>query len=493
VDTGSTSIGIGTTGAGTLLDSGTTGIAAARTAKAPPPSAAFIGPLGALEDIQLIKAGPAPFPEVSAPPPTEEPDPSNLYATEWTTRKEADGLYSFHGSSNFPDRAYVQTHSAQRTFVDSLGNERTALIGLYQGAESALISLGSAPYDTNPSSVGVHLHLYTDGRLLINNFGVGTSYTLDEDTKRATITFEDTGAQLTFDLSNIRMTHGGSYPGVEPGGTLNWNFPPMIFEKGAWKVYQELEFAHSLEGVSSAVLTLEKHEDGSFGGTVLEYGGIFEIELYFDEEGRVSGHMFTWCAQGDSDPSVGVKQAGSLAEVHYVSFGTDYGTINIDFSSMRVINRTGSDLVINGSTIKPVTSSGEAESTSAASGTSPSEALSSMISPSSLSIDENGVLSRLKDNGDWEPVYLLACGQFAAMNSAEERNGVYYATPASGVFRTGVSGKDGFGTITSGTLERSTTDLAHELSDMIRAQHAYAANTKVLSTIDDMLTELERL
>jgi flagellar hook protein FlgE len=102
-------------------------------------------------------------------------------------------------------------------------------------------------------------------------------------------------------------------------------------------------------------------------------------------------------------------------------------------------------------------------------------------------------LRRLKDDGDWEPVYLLACGQFAAMNAAEERNGVYYATPASGALKTGFSGKEGMGTITAGALECSTTDLAHELSDMIRAQHAYAANTKVLSTIDDMLEELERL
>ncbi|MDR1267627.1 MAG: hypothetical protein LBJ70_04645 [Holosporales bacterium] len=102
-------------------------------------------------------------------------------------------------------------------------------------------------------------------------------------------------------------------------------------------------------------------------------------------------------------------------------------------------------------------------------------------------------MRRLKDDGDWEPVYLLACGQFAAMNAAEERNGVYYATPASGALKTGFSGKEGMGTITAGALECSTTDLAHELSDMIRAQHAYAANTKVLSTIDDMLEELERL
>ncbi|MDR1267473.1 MAG: hypothetical protein LBJ70_03780, partial [Holosporales bacterium] len=186
------------------------------------------------------------------------------------------------------------------------------------------------------------------------------------------------------------------------------------------------------------------------------------------------------------------------------------------------INRTGSNIVVGGATIKPeppepeeiVEESegseppGPEESVKEAEEADPSFSPSTsvegeetsgenmataLLSPASLSIDEQGVLRRLKDNGDWEPIYLLACCQFAAMNSAEERNGVYYATSASGVLTAGVSGKDGMGTITSGTLERSTTDLVHELAEMIRAQHAYAANTKVLSTIEDMLTELERL
>ncbi|MDR1266767.1 MAG: hypothetical protein LBJ70_00425 [Holosporales bacterium] len=31
------------------------------------------------------------------------------------------------------------------------------------------------------------------------------------------------------------------------------------------------------------------------------------------------------------------------------------------------------------------------------------------------------------------------------------------------------------------------------MAEMIRAQHAYAANTKVMSTLDEMLDQLERL
>jgi flagellar hook-basal body protein len=448
-------------------------------------SPAFLGSLGDLENIQLIK--PEPLAE-STPP--EEPDPSNLYGTGWTTKKEADGVYSFHSSANFPERAQEGIR-VLRTLVDSLGNEHAVNVELWKNT-GATVSLLPDPYNANPS-ISATYHHRADGSYSTSSHEIGTSYVFDEETGRATITFEDTGATLTLDISDIQATDGGGIPAVEPGGTLSWNFPPMIFEEGTWYVYQNLEVVHSSYGGFSATLKVEKNADGSFRGELYEYNGIFEIEFHFDEDGRVSDHMFTWHAQGDSDPSVGVKQAGSLAEVHCIDRGTDHGTFNVDLSAIRILNRTGADLVVNGSTIKPATSFEGTGSARTASGTAPSGDSSAMVSPSSLSIDENGVLKRLKDDGDWEPVYLLACGQFTAMNSAEERNGVYYATPASGALRTGVSGKDGMGTITSGTLERSTTDLAHELSEMIRAQHAYAANTKVLSTIEDMLTELERL
>jgi flagellar hook protein FlgE len=308
------------------------------------------------------------------------------------------------------------------------------------------------------------------------------------------VTFSDTGATLTFDWNDVEVTKGDiSYATSEEA--LPWAMPPMVFEEGTFKIEQELTFGMSggdnYEGDNYVTsLVVEKREDGSLVGHLLDEGYGFDAELHFDEEGRVSGYQFAKNGNSTNDPSVGVKQTGAVVKgVHYFvdQTGIDCGIIDIDLSAFQIINRTGSDLVINGSTIKPKASPTKVDAADTTSTTA------APPPPSSLSIDENGVLKRLQDDGDWEPVYLLACGQFAAMNSAEERNGVYYATPASGVLTAGVSGKDGMGTITSGTLERSTTDLAHELSEMIRAQHAYAANTKVLSTLDDMLTELERL
>jgi flagellar hook protein FlgE len=460
---------MGTAGAKTTKSGS---IPAGSATQAPPPSAAFIGPLGALEDIQLIKPEPS--------PPPEAPDLSNPYGTGWSTQKEADGLYSFHGSAIHNPRGNTkETISIQRSFVDSLGRERAVTGALWLDRFEVSLILHFADISGQ-----------VDCTYELNGgFNQAIRCTFDATSRQMVVTFPDTGATVTFDLSDLNVTKGDPVY-VIPEEPLPWVMPPMIFEEGTSKIKQEFGFGWKGESNCFSYLVIERGEDGSFVGHLLceSYG--FDAELYFDEEGRVSGYKFLKNGNSTSDPSVGVEQTGSLVKgVHYVVDDTDteVGTIDIDLSTIRILNRTGADLVINGSTIKPKASSTKVDAVGTTStATAP-------LSPASLSIDERGVLSRLKDNGDWEPVYLLACGQFAAMNAAEEHNGVYYVTPASGALKTGVSGKGGMGTITAGTLERSTTDLAHELSEMIRAQHAYAANTKVLSTIDDMLTELERL
>jgi hypothetical protein len=326
-----------------------------------------------------------------------------------------------------------------------------------------------------------------------NSEGTCDGCTFDETTKQVVFALEGTGAELRLDLSDTQTaaTRGDklTFTAEEP---WFWRFPPMIFEEGTFKIKQDQEADLYIDGsyVTWVYGTFEvrRNESGSLVG-LWKRNTNLSVEVTFNEEGQVSGYKFLKNANSTSDPSVGIEHTGSLVEGAYCA---GLGFFNIDLSAVQVIDKT-----------KPAPPKEELlpEEIKEEIPAEPLEeevpeetkARFAPLSPASLSIDENGVLKRLKDNGDWEPIYLLACGQFAAMNSAEERNGVYYATPASGVLRTGVSGKDGMGTITAGTLERSTTDLAHELSDMIRAQHAYAANTKVLSTLDDMLTELERL
>ncbi|OQP07987.1 flagellar basal body rod protein FlgG [Geobacillus sp. 46C-IIa] len=54
-------------------------------------------------------------------------------------------------------------------------------------------------------------------------------------------------------------------------------------------------------------------------------------------------------------------------------------------------------------------------------------------------------------------------------------------------------GQSGTGTIVSGTLEMSNVDLAEEFTEMIVAQRGFQANTRIITTSDEILQELVNL
>jgi flagellar hook protein FlgE len=41
--------------------------------------------------------------------------------------------------------------------------------------------------------------------------------------------------------------------------------------------------------------------------------------------------------------------------------------------------------------------------------------------------------------------------------------------------------------------EQSTTDIAHELTQLIQTQRAYSSNAKIIQTVDEMLQETTNL
>ena len=70
---------------------------------------------------------------------------------------------------------------------------------------------------------------------------------------------------------------------------------------------------------------------------------------------------------------------------------------------------------------------------------------------------------------------------------------VYQVSTSSGSLTTGSANVGSLGSINSGQLESSTVDLATELTNMIQAQRAYEANSKVLQAGSDLLGVLNRI
>lgn len=111
-----------------------------------------------------------------------------------------------------------------------------------------------------------------------------------------------------------------------------------------------------------------------------------------------------------------------------------------------------------------------------------------------ITISEEGIVTALFDNGQRLDIYQLPLGMFRNPNGLEEKTGnVYLETDTSGNFQLNLAGNGGAGDIAPGALEASTVDLAEEFTKMIITQRAYSANTKVITTADDMLEELIRV
>lgn len=111
-----------------------------------------------------------------------------------------------------------------------------------------------------------------------------------------------------------------------------------------------------------------------------------------------------------------------------------------------------------------------------------------------VSIDEDGFVTAQFSNGKSTKIYKLAVATFANVNGLDELTGnVYRESDTSGNFNLREAGKGSAGAIAGGSLEASNVDLADEFSKMIVTQRAYSANTKVISTADQMTQELLQL
>ncbi|ACI53169.1 protein of unknown function DUF1078 domain protein [Gluconacetobacter diazotrophicus PA1 5] len=103
-------------------------------------------------------------------------------------------------------------------------------------------------------------------------------------------------------------------------------------------------------------------------------------------------------------------------------------------------------------------------------------------------IESDGSVMAEFSNGDTQLIGKVALSTFANVDGLNAVTGqAYTATAASGAAQTGTVGSNGTGTLEVGYVESSTTDLTSDLSALIVDQEAYSANTKVVTTADDLL------
>ncbi|MCZ6814722.1 MAG: flagellar hook-basal body complex protein [Alphaproteobacteria bacterium] len=113
---------------------------------------------------------------------------------------------------------------------------------------------------------------------------------------------------------------------------------------------------------------------------------------------------------------------------------------------------------------------------------------------SGVSISDEGLVVALFDNGETLPIYKIPLVTFANFNGLTAKTGnVYVSSDSSGVPVLRIAKTGSAGSINAGSLENSTVDLGTEFTNMILAQRAYSATTRIITTADEMLDELVRI
>lgn len=106
-----------------------------------------------------------------------------------------------------------------------------------------------------------------------------------------------------------------------------------------------------------------------------------------------------------------------------------------------------------------------------------------------LSIDQNGFVNLNYTNGQSLSFFQIPVVQFNAPDQLQRLQGsAFSSTLGSGAPEVNPPGVDGGGTIAPSTLEQSNVDIATQFTNLITAQQVYSANSKVITTADQLLS-----
>ena len=112
----------------------------------------------------------------------------------------------------------------------------------------------------------------------------------------------------------------------------------------------------------------------------------------------------------------------------------------------------------------------------------------------SMSISSDGTVNYVDYKGDLQYAGQIVLAKFPNTGGLNKAGGNYYQpTSNSGDPYAQIATKGGIGSIQSGFLEMSNVDLSEEFTEMIVAQRGFQANSRIITTSDEILQELVNL
>ena len=105
-----------------------------------------------------------------------------------------------------------------------------------------------------------------------------------------------------------------------------------------------------------------------------------------------------------------------------------------------------------------------------------------------VDVSSDGVMTGIYSNGQLIPLFRVGLAKFLNNYGLSTEGGnLFRETRASGNAITNKPGENGLGTISPNSLEMSNVDISEEFVNMITNQRGFQANSKTITTVDDMM------
>lgn len=115
-------------------------------------------------------------------------------------------------------------------------------------------------------------------------------------------------------------------------------------------------------------------------------------------------------------------------------------------------------------------------------------------SAESFSIQTDGTVNYIDENNEPQVAGQIAIASFSNPGGLQKAgSNLFLTSPNAGYNGLVAPESEGTASIVSGALEMSNVDLAAEFTEMIIAQRGFQANTRIISTSDEILQELVNL
>jgi flagellar hook protein FlgE len=234
-------------------------------------------------------------------------------------------------------------------------------------------------------------------------------------------------------------------------------------------------------------------------------GNAHTVSVYFV---KTAANTWDWHAEAPSSEVTTPAPAAGSTNVDVgtgtLTFGTD-GTLTTNSSTaLTAITFNGASTPAAGITVNFGTGTGATPAGTGLDGITQFAGASNVSSQSQdgyasgdlsgIVVDGTGVVKGLYTNGQKLAIGQLTVAKFRSNEGlGAAGHNMWIETRDSGNAALGTAGSGGRGAVSAGAVEQSNVDLASQFVDLIAHQRAFEANSKTITTADEMLQQLENI